>query len=84
MRKLMILILSLSLINCQSYKERFVSMHYKKENDSNCFWLQSIVNKEDPVNKSERIKLHYCCPNEDVNNKNIRPVCVSSKFLIYK
>ena len=84
MRGLMTLILCATLISCQTYKERFVSMHPNKENDRDCFWLQSIAKKEDIGHKSEKLRLLYCCPNKDVDNKKIRPICVYSRFMIYK
>ena len=80
MRSLMILILAASLISCQTYKERFVSMHHNKENDHNCFWLQSIVKKEDIGHKSEKIHIHYCCPNKDVDDKKKIVVVVVDKL----
>ena len=84
MKGLFILILAMTLVSCQTYKEKFVSMHHNKENDQDCFWLQSIVSKKGILGKSEKLHLHYCCPNKDVNNKKIRPVCVYSRFMIYK
>ena len=78
MKNLLLLFLASSLISCQTYKEKLVLMHpnskLNKQTNKDCFWLQSIVNKSDIGHKSEKIHLHYCCPNKDIDNKMIIPV----------
>ena len=77
------LVILLLCFGCSSYKNTLVHIEENKILDNHCFWAQSIHRSKNPIEEKLDVNLYYCCPNEKEDNENIRPVCISAKFLRY-
>lgn len=79
-----IIILSILIFSCSSKTKNFLPIESNKVLSNKCLWAKGVIKEKEFNSNSEETSLYYCCPNRDIDNKKIRPICVGSKFLIYK